>query len=112
MKLRLIADRKRGKERFLRKFHIAHALHAFFAFFLFFKKFALTGDVAAVTFCGNVFAESGNRFPGYDFLPDSRLDGDFKKLPRYGAFEFQGEISAVIIGFVPVHDDGEGVKHI
>jgi hypothetical protein len=39
-----------GKESFLRNFHIAYLLHAFLSFLLLFKKFALSGNVAAVAF--------------------------------------------------------------
>src|SRR5690606_29141665 len=40
----------------LRNLYPTDLLHLFLTFFLFFKKFTLTGNIATITFCGNVFS--------------------------------------------------------
>ena len=65
-----------GDEGFLGDADFAELFHALFALFLFFEEFALAGDVAAVAFGGDVFAEGADCRPGDDLGADGGLDGD------------------------------------
>src|SRR5712671_6912735 len=71
-----------GEEGFLRDIHLADALHAALAFFLFFEEFALAGNVSAVAFGENVFADGRNGFARDDAAANRGLDRHLKHLPR------------------------------
>ena len=71
-----------GEEGFLGNVHLADALHAALAFFLFFEKFAFAGNVAAVAFGENVFADGGDGFARDDAAANGGLNRHFKHLPR------------------------------
>src|SRR6266404_2882669 len=58
--------------------HAPDALHALFAFFLFFQQFAFAGDIAAVAFRQDVFADGVDRFASDNFRADRSLNGDLK----------------------------------
>ena len=67
-------------ERFLRDVDAADALHALFAFFLFLQQLAFAGDVAAVAFGGDVFADGLDRLAGDDFAADRGLQGNLEQV--------------------------------
>jgi len=69
-------------ERFLRNIDSSNALHPFLPFLLFLEEFALSRDIAAITFCGHVFAQCRNAFARDDFATDRRLDCNLVKLAR------------------------------
>ena len=52
----------------------------FFAFFLFFEEFAFAGNVSAVAFGEDVFADGGDGFAGDYAAADGGLNGDFEHL--------------------------------
>jgi len=79
---------------------------------LLFEEFALSGDVAAVAFCGDVFAHGRDGFAGDDVSSDSGLDGDDEHLGGDDFFELGGEFAAAVDGFVTVDDGGEGFDGI
>ena len=64
-----------GDERLLRDVDVADFLHALLAFALLVKKLAFTGNVAAVAFGENVFAELADIFAGDDLATDGALNG-------------------------------------
>ncbi len=53
----LFAEFEDGEEGLLGDFDAADGLHALLALFLLFEQFAFAGNVAAVAFGGDVFAE-------------------------------------------------------
>jgi hypothetical protein len=55
---------QRRNERLLRDIHLAELPHLLLAFLLLLQKLALSRDVAAVAFCGNVLAQRADRFTG------------------------------------------------
>src|SRR6266850_1020714 len=71
-----------GEERFLRNVNLADALHAALAFFLFLEEFAFAGNVTAVAFGENVFADGRDGFARNDAAADRGLDRNLEHLPR------------------------------
>jgi hypothetical protein len=55
---------QRRNERLLRDVDLAELPHLFLAFLLLLRKFALSRDVAAVAFCGDVLAQRAEGFAG------------------------------------------------
>lgn len=86
----------------------AEGFHLGFALLLLLEEFALSGDVTAVTFGGDVLAHGRDGFPGDDLSADGGLNGDDEHLGGDDVFEFLGEVAAVGGGFVGVDDGGEG----
>src|SRR5579872_761801 len=79
----LVAGRsnlQNGEEGFLGNIDLADALHALFALFLFFEEFAFAGDVSAVAFGENVFANGGYGFAGNHAAADGGLNGHLEHL--------------------------------
>ena len=83
-------------------------LHLGFALFLLLEEFALSGDVAAVAFGGDVFAHGGDRFAGDDVPSDGGLDSDDEHLGGDDFLELGGEVAAAGLRFIDVDDGGEG----
>jgi Zn-dependent protease len=71
-----VAELERRDECFLGDIDAPDGFHAFFAFLLFFEELALSGDIAPITFRGDVFALSADAFAGNDFAADGSLDRD------------------------------------
>src|SRR5436190_12334657 len=71
----------------------AEGFHALFPFLLFLEQLAFAGDVAAVAFGGDIFAQGADGFAGDDLAADGPLDGhgvllawdDFLEFGRQGA---------------------------
>ena len=82
----VLADFQYRKESLLRNFHIANLFHTLLTFFLLVEKFALTRDVAAVAFGGNVLAEGFDGASRYDFGADGGLDGYVELMSWYQIF--------------------------
>ena len=76
----------------------------FFLPLLPFKKFALTGDVAAVALREDVFALSLNGLSCNDLAPNCCLDRDIKHLPRINSFSFSHIRRPLLIGTFSVHN--------
>jgi hypothetical protein len=57
-------DLKRRNKRLLRDIDLAELAHLLLAFLLLLQKFALSRDVAAVAFCGDVLAQRVDSFAG------------------------------------------------
>ena len=108
----IFADFEDGEEGLLGDVDLADALHALFAFFLLFEELALAGDVAAVAFGDDVFADGGDGFAGDDLGADGGLDGDLEHLPGDELAHFADEGLAAVVGGVAVDDDGEGVDGV
>jgi len=106
--LRSVSALQHLDEGVLRDVDFAEGFHLRFALLLFLEKFALSGDVAAVTLGGHVLAHRGDRFPGDDAASDGGLDGDHEHLLRDHFLELGGELASLGLGFIAVHDDGEG----
>src|SRR5262249_25127901 len=98
-----------GEEGFLGDVDLAYALHAAFAFFLFLEEFAFAGDVSAVAFGENVFADGGNGFARDDAAADGSLDRDFKHLARNQFAKSGDQFAAAFDGEVAVNDERERV---
>src|SRR5690349_11946974 len=73
-----VAHLERLDEGLLRDVHLAELAHPLLAFLLFLQKFALAGDVAAVTLRGDVLAQRRDGFTRDDFAADRRLDRDLE----------------------------------
>ena len=69
-------------------FHVAHLAHFLLSFFLFFEQLALTGNIAAVAFGGDVFSQRRYGFAGNNIASDGALNRDFKKLSWYFVPQF------------------------
>src|ERR1035437_2941960 len=70
-----LQDREEG---FLGDVDLTNALHALLAFLLFFQELALAGDVAAVAFGDDVFADGADGLAGDHAAADGGLDGDLE----------------------------------
>ena len=64
---------QRRNKRLLRDIHLAELAHLLLAFLLLLQKFALSRDVAAVAFRGDVLAQRADGFAGDDLAADRRL---------------------------------------
>ena len=106
----LVVGAEDGDERFLRDVDVADFLHALLAFALLVKKLAFTGDIAAVAFGENVFAELTNIFAGDDFTADGALDGDLKHLRRNGFAKTFANHAGACDGAVCMADGSESVN--
>lgn len=91
-----------GEEGFLRNLDRANLLHALLTFLLFFEKFALTGDVTAVTFRCNIFTDSLDCLAGNDFSSDCSLYGNIELLTRNKFFQFLAHATSESHGVVGV----------
>src|SRR5689334_4507296 len=100
----LVAGFEDGHEGFLGDFYAADLLHALFALFLFFEELALTGDVAAVAFAGDVFAEGADGFAGDDAGADGGLEGDLEEVAVDFLAEFFDDGAAALFGLALVDD--------
>src|SRR3989442_6374985 len=100
------------QERLLRHLDLADLLHALLALLLLLEQLPLARDVAAIALGGDVLAHGLDRLPRDDAAADGRLDGDFIELPRNDAAELLGQRLALLVGLLPVHDDGQGVHGI
>src|SRR5574339_616694 len=85
-------DLQDGQERFLRHFHAADGFHPFFSFFLFFEELALAGNVAAVTFGGDILLHRPDGLAGDHLVANRRLNGDLEHLPWDQLFHFFGQL--------------------
>lgn len=86
----------------------AELLHLGLTLFLLLEELALSGDVAAVAFSGDVFTHRGDGFSCDDVSSDGGLDGDDEHLGGDDFLELGGEIAASADCFVAVDDGGEG----
>ena len=68
-----MSEFEHGHEGFLGNVDGADRFHAFLPFSLFFEQFLFAGDVAAVAFGEDVFAEGGDAFAGDDATADGGL---------------------------------------
>src|SRR5258708_5562391 len=100
------------EEGLLRDVDLADPLHALLAFLLLLEEFAFAANVAAVTFCDYVFANSGDRFARDDLAADGGLNGDLEHLAGDEFAHLRDESLAAVVGEVAVHDDGERVDGI
>ena len=75
------------QKRALRNAHRADHLHALLAGFLLFQEFSFAGNITAVAFGRDVFAEGADGAAGDDFSADGALNGNLKHLARYFIFE-------------------------
>src|SRR4051794_26811036 len=73
---------QRRDKSFLRDVDLAELPHLLLAFLLLLKKFALTRDVAAVAFRGDVLAQRADGFAGDDLAADRGLDRDLEHVRR------------------------------
>ena len=73
-----------------------------------FKKFAFSGDVAAVALGGDVLAQGRDGFAGDHPAADGGLDGDLELVAVDLAFELSNRAPPVGVG--AMHDYGEGVS--
>src|SRR6202171_1702712 len=73
---------KRGNERFLRDVDLAELPHLLLAFLLLLQKFALTRDVAAIAFCGDVLAQRAHGFARDHLAADRGLDRNLEHVRR------------------------------
>ena len=87
----------------------AEGFHFCFPLFLLLEELALSGDVAAVAFGGDVLAHRGDRFAGDDIASDRGLDRDDEHLGGDDFLEFGGEVAAALDRFVAVDDGREGL---
>ena len=71
-----------GEEGVLGEFDVSDLFHPTFALFLAFQEFPFAGDIAAVTFGGDILPEGFHRFAGDDLVADRGLDGHIEQLPR------------------------------
>ena len=85
----------------LRYFDITDLSHAFFPSLLFFEQFTLSCDIAAITFCSQIFSERFDRLSGDDFRTDGSLDGDFKLLSGNEFSQFHTKFPAEIVSIIP-----------
>ena len=76
--LLVLARFEYGEEGFLRDFDLAELPHPLLTLALFGPQFTLSGDIAAIAFCGDVFAQGGDGFAGNDLPADGGLQGDLK----------------------------------
>ena len=63
----LLVQFQYAHEGLLRDLHVTYLTHTFLTFLLFLKKFLLTSDITAVTFCKYVFTNGLNSLTGDDF---------------------------------------------
>ena len=89
--------------------HFADFFHSLFPLFLLFPELALAGDVAAVTFCGDVLGDGADGFAGDDLAANGCLDRDFKELLRNHFFEFGADGAPFGLRFGAVDETGKGV---
>src|SRR6266581_86954 len=75
-------DLQNGEEGFLRNVDLADALHAALAFFLLFEEFAFAGNISAVTFGENIFADGRDGFARNHAAANRRLNRHLKHLAR------------------------------
>ena len=106
----LVVGAEDGDERLLRDVDVADFLHALLAFALLVKKLAFTGDIAAVAFGENVFAELTDIFAGDDFAADGALNGDLKHLRRNGFTKTFADHAGTSDGAVRMANGGESVN--
>src|SRR6266852_2515406 len=100
------------QERLLRHLDLADLLHALLALLLLLEQLALARDVAAVALGGDILAHGLDSLARDHAAADGRLDGDFIELPRNDGAQLLGQALALLVGLVPVHDDGQGVHGI
>lgn len=98
-----------GEEGFLRDFYGANLLHALLAFFLLLEEFALSGDVAAVAFCGHVLAHGLDGLAGDNFRSYGCLNSDVELLTRYQLLELLTHAASESDGVVDMGEGREGV---
>src|SRR6202040_1985895 len=96
-----------GEEGFLGDVDLADALHALFSFFLFFEKFTFAGNVTAVAFGEDVFADGGPGFAGDYAAADGGLNGNFEHLAGNQFSQTSDEVAATIVSQVAVNDERE-----
>src|SRR6478752_4886258 len=100
------------QERLLRNLHGADLLHALLALLLLLEELALPRDVAAVALGQDVLPERGDGLAGDDLVADRRLDGHLVQLPRDQLLQLLRHLAAVLLRFVPVDNDAEGVDRV
>ena len=105
----VLADFENRQKCLLRNFHVANLFHTFLTFFLLVEQFALTGDVAAVAFGGNVFAEGFDGASRYDFGAYGGLDGYVELMSWYQVFEFLADVFAKLVGVALVDEAAHSV---
>lgn len=82
----------------MRNFDATYLAHTFFTLFLFFEQFALSRDIAAVTFRRYVLADGFYRFAGYDFRPYGCLQRYVELLPGDEAAQFFHDFLTYVVG--------------
>src|SRR5499426_2635495 len=101
-----------GQEGLLRHFHFADLLHALLTLLLLLEELALARDIAAVALGGHVLAHGLDRFPGDDPAADGGLDRDLVELAGDHRPQLLGQGFALLVGLLPVDDDGERVDRV
>src|SRR5579862_183682 len=75
-------DLERGNEGFLRNIDLAELPHLLLAFLLLLQKFALSRDVAAIAFRGDVLAQGPHGLTRDHLAADRRLDRNLEHVRR------------------------------
>src|SRR4029453_4988301 len=100
------------QERLLRDLDLSDLFHPFLAFLLLLEQLALSRDVAAVRLGGDVLSLGLCRFPGDDPAADGGLDCDLVELAGDHRPQLLGQGFALLVGLLPVDDDGERVGRV
>src|ERR1700710_1317320 len=94
---------QRRDKRLLRDIHLAELPHLLLAFLLLLQKFALSCDVAAVAFGGDVLAQRADGFAGDDLAAYRRLDRDYEHVRRDQLLHLLDHGAAAAFGAGLVH---------
>src|SRR5262249_14315795 len=103
---------QRGDEGFLRDLHLSELAHPLLSFLLLVEELALTGDVAAVAFRGDVFAQRTDRLARNHLAADRRLDRNLEEVARNEVLEFLAHRPAARLRALAIDDDGKRIDGI
>ena len=105
----LIIILEHGEKCFLRNFDFANLHHALFTGFLLFEQFALSRDIAAITFGKNIFAHRIDGFARNNLTTDSTLNWYLELMPRNGFTQFFANNPRSLDGPVFVNEYAERI---
>src|SRR5262249_22063803 len=98
-----------GQEGFLWNLDVSHLFHTFLALFLLLQQLPLAGDVAAVAFCRDIFAQRFYGCASNHPRADRGLDGHLEHLLRNQFLELDAQIAPALVGTVAMNNGGERI---
>src|SRR5678815_2695176 len=111
-RLELLVDFQHCEKGFLGNLNPPNFLHPLLAFLLFFQKFALTGDVAAVTLCNHIFAHCFHGLTCDHLIADRGLNRHLKHLTRNQLLHFLGEGASLRLSGAAVQHERKRIDRL